>query len=228
MARSKCVVTAMTSRISKATDVLLSVIDQKIQQNKRIRLCDGLVDVTDHCVQLTIYNPTTKVVTLPQSMLVGSIGQLRRDEFCSLLFSNNKSEENEIARTKVKETTLGKSTVDKLTEHLQQHEEYHQQVWTLLNQHKQLFDNSHSKTIKTTVHHVHSKKNKVFAEPTKKGSVDVKSFQMSSNVERNNKKILPNLKRFFTSIQSRNLIKKTFLSFVQHLKRFRRYQKASK
>ena len=45
---------------------------------------------------------------------------------------------------------------------------------------------------------------------------------MSSNVERNNKKILPNLKRFFTSIQSRNLIKKTFLSFVQHLKRFRR------
>ena len=69
---------------------------------------------------------------------------------------------------------------------------------------------------------VHSKKNKVFLEPTKKGSVDVKSFQMSSNVERNNKKILPNLKRFFTSIQSRNLIKKTFLSFVQHLKRFRR------
>ena len=45
---------------------------------------------------------------------------------------------------------------------------------------------------------------------------------MSSNVERNNKKILPNLKRFFTSIQSRNLIKRTFLSFVQHLKRFRR------
>ena len=67
---------------------------------------------------------------------------------------------------------------------------------------------------------IHSKKNKVFAEPTKKGSVDVKSFQMSSNVQRNNKKILPNLKRFFTSIQSRNLIKKTFLSFVQHLKRF--------
>ena len=69
---------------------------------------------------------------------------------------------------------------------------------------------------------VHSKKNKVFPEPTKKGSADVKSFQMSSNVERNNKKILLNLKRFFTSIQSRNLIKKTFLSFVQHLERFRR------
>ena len=42
----------------------------------------------------------------------------------------------------------------------------------------------------------HSKKNKIFAEPTKKGSVDVKSFQMSSNVERNNNKILPNLKRW--------------------------------
>ena len=70
-----------------------------------------------------------------------------------------------------------------------------------------------------TVYIYHSKKNKVFPERTKKGSVDVKSFQMSSNVERNNKKILPNLKRFFTSIQSRNLIKKTFLSFVQHLKR---------
>ena len=42
---------------------------------------------------------------------------------------------------------------------------------------------------------------------------------MSSNVERHNKKILPNLKRLFTWIHSRNLIKKTFLSFVQHLKR---------
>ena len=46
-----------------------------------------------------------------------------------------------------------------------------------------------------------------------------KSFQMSSNVERNNKKILPNLKRFFTWAQNLNLIKKTFLSFVQHLKK---------
>ena len=46
-----------------------------------------------------------------------------------------------------------------------------------------------------------------------------KSFQMSSNVERNNKKILPNLKRCFTWAHSRNLINKTFLSFVQHLKR---------
>ena len=152
--RSKCVVTATTSRISKATDVLLSVIDQKIQQNKRIRLCDGLVDVKDHSVQLTIYNPTTKVVTLPQSMLVGSISQLRRDESCSPLFSTNTSEENEFERTNLKETTLGTSIVDKLTDHLQQHKEYHKQVWTLLNQHKQLFDNSHSKTIKTTVHHV--------------------------------------------------------------------------
>ena len=60
---------------------------------------------------------------------------------------------------------------------------------------------------------MHCKKNKVFAEPTKKGSVDVKSFRMSSNVERNNKKILPNLKRFFTSIQSRNLIKKNLFKF---------------
>ena len=34
---------------------------------------------------------------------------------------------------------------------------------------------------------LHSKKNKVCPEPTKKGSIDVKSFQMSSNVERNNK-----------------------------------------
>ena len=42
---------------------------------------------------------------------------------------------------------------------------------------------------------------------------------MSSNVERNNKQILRNLKRFFTWIHSRNLIHKTFLSFVQNLKR---------
>ena len=66
---------------------------------------------------------------------------------------------------------------------------------------------------------LHCKKNKIFSEPTKKGSVDAKSFQMSSNVERNNKKILRNLKRFFTWIHSRNLIHKTFLSFVQNLKR---------
>ena len=42
---------------------------------------------------------------------------------------------------------------------------------------------------------------------------------MSSNVERNNKKILRNLKSFFTWIQSRNLLLETFLSFVQNLKR---------
>ena len=49
-----------------------------------------------------------------------------------------------------------------------------------------------------------------------------KSFQMSSNVDRNNKKILRNLKMYFTWAHFRNLLHETFLSFLQHLKRFRR------
>ena len=69
---------------------------------------------------------------------------------------------------------------------------------------------------------LHCKKNWIFSKPIKKGSVDAKSFQMSSNVERSNKKILRNLKRFFTWIHSRNLLHKTFLSFAQSFKRFRR------
>ena len=48
---------------------------------------------------------------------------------------------------------------------------------------------------------------------------------MSSSVERNNKKILRNLKRFFTWAHSLNLLHETFLSFVQNLKRFRRRKK---
>ena len=67
---------------------------------------------------------------------------------------------------------------------------------------------------------LHCKKYWAFSKPIKKGSVDAKSFQMSSKVERSNKKILRNLKRFFTWIHSRNLLHKTFLSFVQDLKRF--------
>ena len=68
---------------------------------------------------------------------------------------------------------------------------------------------------------IHCKKNWSFTKPIKKGSVDAKSFQMSSHVERNWFWNLRNLKRFFTWIHSRNLLPETFLSFVQRLKRFR-------
>ena len=43
---------------------------------------------------------------------------------------------------------------------------------------------------------------------------------MSSNAEKSNKKILRNLKRFFTWAHSRNLCHETFLSFVKNLKTF--------
>ncbi|CAF4872928.1 unnamed protein product, partial [Rotaria magnacalcarata] len=36
----------------------LNVIDQRIQQDKRIRICDGLVNVKDNNIQLIIDNPT--------------------------------------------------------------------------------------------------------------------------------------------------------------------------
>ena len=49
-----------------------------------------------------------------------------------------------------------------------------------------------------------------------------KSFQMSSNVEKSNKKPIRNLKWFFTWIQRKNLRYENFLSFVQDLNRFRR------
>ncbi len=70
--RSKRVVDATISSIVSADNMLLNVIDENIQRYKRIRLCDGLVDIKNNNVQVTIYNPTKKLVTLPQSMFLGT------------------------------------------------------------------------------------------------------------------------------------------------------------
>ncbi|CAF4672534.1 unnamed protein product, partial [Didymodactylos carnosus] len=61
--RCKCVVNATTSGIASVNNMLFKAIDDKTQECKRIRLGDGIVDVKNKTVQLTIYNPTTKLVT---------------------------------------------------------------------------------------------------------------------------------------------------------------------
>lgn len=71
--RCKRVVNATISNIINENNILLKVIDQKTQQFKRIRHCDGLVDIKNNTVQLTIYNPKTKIVTLLKSMCIGTV-----------------------------------------------------------------------------------------------------------------------------------------------------------
>ena len=53
-------------------------------------------------------------------------------------------------------------------------------------------------------------------------SMPLNSFQMSWNPERNHKKVLRNLEGFLPWIHGKNLLHKTFLSFLQNLKRFGR------
>ena len=57
-------------------------------------------------------------------------------------------------------------------------------------------------------------KKRLVLRTQQKGSVDVKSFQMSGNAETDNKKILRNLKRFFTWTHDLNLLRETFFGFV--------------
>ncbi|CAF3793711.1 unnamed protein product [Rotaria magnacalcarata] len=91
--RCKAVVNAVIPGISNEKKMYLNVIDQGIQQHKRIRMCDGLVNVKDNNIQLIIDNPTKTIVTLPKSMVVGTVDHLPRDVYCSTLFSNIKTEE---------------------------------------------------------------------------------------------------------------------------------------
>jgi transposase InsO family protein len=152
--RSKRVVDATISSIVSADNMLLNVIDENIQRYKRIRLCDGLVDIKNNNVQVTIYNPTKKLVTLPQSMFLGTISYMDSDVYCSTLFSNATNEVHDVKLEKRKTDVVVNTIVDTLVEHLKDNERYYYQVLNLLQKHSFLFDISQPRTIKTTIHHV--------------------------------------------------------------------------
>ncbi|CAF4615500.1 unnamed protein product, partial [Didymodactylos carnosus] len=133
---------------------LFKAIDDKTQECKRIRLGDGIVDVKNKTVQLTIYNPTTKLVTLPRRMLLGTIDHLASDTYCSTLFSNGATHECDVKQEKEAETEPLSVITDSLSQHLKINEQQYQQLLNFLQEHRVLFDTSQPRTIKTAIHHV--------------------------------------------------------------------------
>ncbi|CAF1433061.1 unnamed protein product [Rotaria sp. Silwood1] len=152
--RCKAVVNAVVSNIIHSNKMLLNVINEKTQQYKRIRLCDGLVNVKNNNLQLTIYNPTTRIVTLPKSMLLGTVDHLTPNVYCSTLSSNSTIQHIDLTHETEKKSIEVADIITALTQHLQANQLYYQQVRDLLQNHSILFDTSKPRTIKTTVHHV--------------------------------------------------------------------------
>ncbi|CAM2716471.1 unnamed protein product [Rotaria socialis] len=152
--RCKAVANAVIPGISNEKKMYLNVIDQRIQQHKRIRICDGLVNVKDNNIQLIIDNPTTTIVTLPKSMVVGTVDHLPTDVYCSTLFSNSKTEETYVTREEEKQSMDLHKTILALAQHLGNSQLYYQQVINLLKDHIILFDTSQPRIIKTDIHHV--------------------------------------------------------------------------
>ncbi|CAF3363996.1 unnamed protein product [Rotaria socialis] len=152
--RCKAVANAVIPGISNEKKMYLNVIDQRIQQHKRIRICDGLVNVKDNNIQLIIDNPTTTIVTLPKSMVVGTVDHLPTDVYCSTLFSSIETEETYVTREEEKQSMDLHKTILTLAQHLGNSQLYYQQVINLLKNHIILFDTSQSRIIKTDIHHV--------------------------------------------------------------------------
>ncbi|CAF1363628.1 unnamed protein product [Rotaria sordida] len=152
--RCKVVVNAIVSNIIHSNKMLFNVINEKTQQFKRIRLCDGLVNVKNNTIQLTIYNPTTRIVTLPESMFLGTVDHLTPNVYCSTLCSNSTIQQIDLTHETEKKSIQVADIINALTQHLQGNPLYYQHVRDLLQNHNILFDTSKPRTIKTNVHHV--------------------------------------------------------------------------
>ena len=152
--RCKCIVNATITGVENGDYMFLKAIDEKTQQNKRIRLSDGIIDVKKNNVQLTIYNPSTKLVTLPRCMFLGTVDHLAPDVYCSTLFSDGKIQECDYVEHKEKMPTSMNTIIDTLSQHFQVNESKHQQLLNLLQEHRILFDTSEPRRIRTTIHHV--------------------------------------------------------------------------
>ncbi|CAF4955322.1 unnamed protein product [Rotaria sp. Silwood1] len=152
--RCRAVVNVFVPGISNKKKMYLNVIHKRIQQHKRIRICDGLVNVKDNNIQLIIDNPTTRIVTLPKSMVVGTVDYLPTDVYCSTLFSNIDIQETYCTHKTEQQLIDLDKIIGTLTQHLGNNQLYYQQIFNLLKKHIVLFDTSQSRTIKTNVHHV--------------------------------------------------------------------------
>jgi transposase InsO family protein len=152
--RCKCIVNAMVTDVDNGDYMFLKAIDEKTQQYKRIRFSDGIIDVKNNTVQLTIYNPSTKVVTLPRSMLLGTVDHLTPDVYCSTLFSDGNIQECDYVEHKKTNATSMNTIMETLSQHFKGNESKHQQLLSLLQEHRMLFDISEPRRIRTTIHHV--------------------------------------------------------------------------
>ncbi|CAF1106349.1 unnamed protein product [Adineta ricciae] len=152
--RCKQVVNAVVDGAVTAERMMFKVVGWKQQQAKRVRLCDGLVDVYNSCVQVTLYNPTTRSVTLPKAMCIGEIESLEVDEYCSVLSSTNTIEEFTFQQHQKEHPVPLDKIVTTLTQHLSTNDKYYKQIHELVDEHKVLFDVSQPRTINATIHHV--------------------------------------------------------------------------
>ncbi|CAF1437902.1 unnamed protein product [Adineta ricciae] len=146
------IVDVMIEGITNGNKMLMNVVSEKTQRHKRIRLCDGFVDIRNNLAQLTVYNPTTRMVNLPKSMLVGTIDQLAADTYCSNLILNTNVDGTVVISGKQKSVGDVCEIADRMVQHLEGNDQL--QLGNLLQQHKLLFDTTQPRTIKTTVHHV--------------------------------------------------------------------------
>ncbi|CAF0911664.1 unnamed protein product [Didymodactylos carnosus] len=108
----------------------------------------------NNIVQLTIYNPTKKLVTLPRRMFLETIDHLASDTYCSTLFSNGITQECDVNQEKEAQTVPLNTITDSLSQHLKINEQQYQQLLNFLQEHRVLFDTSQPRTIKTKIHHV--------------------------------------------------------------------------
>ncbi|CAF0786244.1 unnamed protein product [Adineta steineri] len=152
--RCKRVVEAVVDGIIDNKEMYLKVMALKQQQAARIRLCDGLVDINNGYVQVTIYNPTSQSVILQKAMVIGEVDVLKTGECCSVLESTNTMEDFNVDQNPKDNPIPINQIVDSLTHHLLDNNEYYQQIYQLVEQNKVLFDISQHRTIKATIHHV--------------------------------------------------------------------------
>ena len=152
--RCRAVLVAKLDMVVLANTMLLQSIDQQTQLYKRIRLSDGLVNVMDNSIEVTVYNPTTRVVTLPRNMCLGNIDYLSEDHYMSTLINAGTNTEIDIHESKKKKVKSLDVIVENLCQHLGDNTSHHEPIVNLIRQHNILFDTSQTRTIKTPIRHV--------------------------------------------------------------------------
>ena len=152
--RCKLVVDATVNGIMDAKDRYLKGLTWEQQHAARIRLCDGLVDIQQGYVQVTIYNPTHCSVIMQEGMVIGEITALDPGECCSVLEAINTTEDIDVDQNPKNNPMPMDKIVSILTDHLLDKDEYYHQIHDTVEKYKILFDVNQQRTIKATIHHV--------------------------------------------------------------------------